>query len=143
MLKKNIIFLDFDGVLHPTSAGPEELFIKSNELMECLLPFRHDCKIIISSSWRLHYSINELKELISPELGEMIDGKTGDAFIGQWPRYNEIKEYLKLYSPFANWRALDDSFLEFPPDCPELIKCNPNTGLSNNELLQLQRWLKQ
>ena len=142
-MRKNILFLDFDGVLHPTSATPEELFTKSNELMKCLLPFCHDCKIIISSSWRLHYSINELRELISPELDEMIDGKTGDPFIGQWPRYNEIKEYLKLHSPFANWRALDDSFLEFPPDCPELIKCNPNTGLSNNELLQLQRWLKQ
>jgi hypothetical protein len=142
-LRKDILFLDFDGVLHPTSASPEELFTKSNELVKFLLPFRHDCKIIISSSWRLHYSINELKELISPELGEMVDGKTGDPFIGQWPRYNEIKEYLKLHSPFANWRALDDSFLEFPPDCPELIKCNPNTGLSNNELLQLQRWLKQ
>ncbi len=140
---RKIIFLDFDGVLHPTSASPEELFIKSKQLAECLLPFRHNHQLIITSSWRHHYSINELQKIIPIELGEMIDGKTGNAFVGKWPRYNEILEYLKLHAPLADWRALDDSFLEFPADCKELIKCDPNTGLSDKELFQLKIWLNK
>jgi hypothetical protein len=42
----------------------------------------------------------------------LIIGTTGDPFVGRFPRYNEIKDYLNKYNFCADWRALNDSFLE-------------------------------
>ncbi|HOF51280.1 MAG TPA: hypothetical protein PKX82_03175, partial [Rhodoferax sp.] len=40
-----------------------------------------------------------------------------------------------------DWRALDDSFFEFPPSCPELIPCNPNDGMAELQVQVLKQWL--
>ena len=37
--------------------------------------------------------------------------------------------------------ALDDSYWEFPTNCSELIRCNPNTGIGPKEVAQLSSWL--
>ena len=40
-----------------------------------------------------------------------------------------------------DWRALDDSYWEFPQGCSQLIRCNPNTGLTQREVKLLSEWL--
>jgi len=42
---------------------------------------------------------------------------------------------------YADWRALDDSFLDFPKDCPALILCHRNNGFINKEKTLLENWL--
>jgi len=39
------------------------------------------------------------------------------------------------------WRALDDSRNEFPPDCPELIAYDPNISMASRQVIALQAWL--
>jgi len=42
-----------------------------------------------------------------------------EASYGRWPRYNEILGFLRSGAIDVDWRALDDSWLEFPADlCP-------------------------
>ena len=41
----------------------------------------------------------------------------------------------------ADWRALDDSFLEFPNYCDELILCKGKEGITEQQLVQLSTWL--
>jgi hypothetical protein len=135
---QKILFLDFDGVLHNTNVAEHLLFSKLNLLSEAVS--KNPCSIVISSSWRFHHDLNRIKSYLLP-INKLIIGTTGEAFIGKWPRYNEIKHYLNQYAPYADWRALDDSFLEFPTDCPELILCHRNNGFTNKEKTLLENWL--
>jgi HAD domain in Swiss Army Knife RNA repair proteins len=137
---KKILFLDFDGVLHNTTSSEDQLFNRLDLLAEALQT--NPCSIVISSSWRFHHDISKLKDYLQP-ISKLIIGTTGEPFIGRFPRYNEIKEYVLKNFPFANWRALDDSFLEFPKDCMELILCNGKTGLTKKETIELSDWLKK
>jgi hypothetical protein len=137
---KKILFLDFDGVLHNSTSSQELLFNKLGLLVDALQ--EKTCSIVISSSWRFHHDLDQLKKYMDP-ISELIIGTTGAAFVGRFPRYNEIKEYLRKNEPFANWRALDDSFLEFPKQCKELILCNSKSGLSDKQIKELTLWLNE
>lgn len=138
----NLLFLDFDGVLHPASAYATSPFMHAQALAECLRP--HECQIVISSSWRFQYSLNELLDMLPQTLAARVTGITGPAHIGALARYREIENYLNLHTrqkARLSWRALDDSNWEFPPRLPELILCNPNEGVTSTQLRDLTTWL--
>lgn len=137
---KKLLFLDFDGVLHSTFSSEELLFNKLGLLVDILQ--EKPCSIVISSSWRFHHDLTSLKSYLQ-HISMLIIGTTGDPFVGRFPRYNEIKDYLNKYNPFADWRALDDSFLEFPKSCPELILCHGKTGFSVTQKNTLSFWLNK
>ena len=137
---QKILFLDFDGVLHPTTPNPKNIFGKAKDLGELLSSF--PCNVVISSSWRFHFPFAELVQRFPASMRNLIIDKTGGPHIGKWPRFNEIKDYMIQKRLIANWRALDDSLIEFPNYCEELILCNPNTGISDKEFKTLENWLK-
>jgi hypothetical protein len=134
------LFLDFDGVLHPTSASPDDLFVHAYALSALL--HGSTCCVVISSSWRHHHPMEALLDRLPNGLRQRVTGATGDAYIGRWARHREILAYVARFRISAPWRALDDSWNEFPPQCPELIACNPNTGLGAKEEMLLQVWLR-
>lgn len=137
-----VLFLDFDGVLHPTSGPVCKRFELANPLAECL--DGQECEVIISSSWRHSWTFPELLSLFPTKLASKVAGTTGEAHIGAYARFHEIQSWLQAQASRqkANWRALDDCGWEFPPETPELIACNPNTGLSGKELQTLLQWLR-
>lgn len=136
---EKILFLDFDGVLHSTTSPPHLFFSKADSLSDLLS--NNPCKIIISSSWRFHHEIKAIKNFLPKPISHLIHGFTGQAHIGKWPRYNEIKNYMIDQEILANWRALDDSFLEFPKYCEELILCQGKDGITEKQLIELSKWL--
>lgn len=133
-----LLFLDFDGVLHPTNFAWESPFNRVSLLEEALS--KSSLGIVISSSWRFTHSIERLGNLLPSSISKSIIGITGAPVIGKHPRFQEIQIYLGIHGQ-ADWRALDDSYWEFPYPCPELIRCNPNTGLSDKQLIELRKWL--
>jgi len=139
MTPKKIVYLDFDGVLHATSLVTEGLFSRVH-LLEPL--FESDCAgIVISSSWRFTHSLHALQAKLPSTLAKSVIGMTGDAVIGKHARYQEIINHVHTLEGAIDWRALDDSYWEFPPHCQELIRCNPNTGVGPKEVAQLRTWL--
>ena len=134
-----MLFLDFDGVLHPSSLGSDHLFSKASLLSMALYDI--DIPIVVSSSWRFTHSMKELKGRLPSEIAKKIVDVTGAAVIGKYPRYNEIINYLGTQKDVTDWRALDDSYWEFPSPCPELIRCNPNTGINIHEVNAISNWL--
>ena len=138
---QKILFLDFDGVLHPTTSPSHLLFLKAPLLADLLE--NNPCKIVISSSWRFHHDLESIKAFLPKTLSHLIQDITGKPHMGIWPRYNEIKNYMIDRKILANWRALDDSFLEFPKYCEELILCHGKEGLSEKQLAELKTWLIQ
>lgn len=139
MQKEKLLFLDFDGVLHSVVADKHELFSKISLLNNLFAT--HPCEVVISSSWRLHFQLDELRQRLKPPLSNFIVGQTGPRELGRESRFNEIKKYINANKPQANWRALDDSLEDFPPDCPELIHCDPYEGITEKEIFVLSNWL--
>ena len=137
---RRLLFLDFDGVLHPTSVTESKpLFCREHVLQATLAGT--DCEIVISSSWRHHHIPQELLARLSPAIRVRVVGFTGNAHIGKWPRYQEIKNYL-MDNGNPSWRALDDSRNEFPPGCAQLLWCNPNRGIEGPQVTALNKWLQ-
>jgi hypothetical protein len=135
-----MLFLDFDGVLHPGSGVDSGFLCRAPDLEEALSG--HDLRIVVSSSWRFHIEMDEILGMLPPGLAQRVVGATGDAHIGRWPRFHEIRACVQVNEPLANWRALDDARLEFPDPCPELIACDPRTGFGSEQAGSLRRWLR-
>ena len=133
------LFLDFDGVLHPTTHG--SLLFSNSHLLEHVF-LNHQCNIVISSSWRFHFDLDEIKLRLPEVMQPLVIGVTGEAYVGQYSRYHEIVGYLHNKDKhLAKWKALDDSWIEFPEGCENLIRCNPNTGITNKEANHVLDWL--
>jgi hypothetical protein len=126
-------------VLQSTTTAIEDLFCKASLLNDLLS--ERPCNVVISSSWRFKSDLNNLKSKLPQPISRLVVGNTGSPEIGRWPRFSEIKQYLKMHRPLADWRALDDSFLEFPKDCSELILCHPKYGVTEKEIASLAAWL--
>ena len=134
-----LLFVDFDGVLHPASAPAGARFSRV-DLLAAVWPTA-GCDMVISSSWRNAFPLATLIRYFPPALRPSVIGATGEPHRGPFPRYEEIKTYLRRHRPLADWRALDDSWIEFPKQCPELIRCDPNHGLQEPQVRCLQTWL--
>ena len=133
-----VLFLDFDGVLHPTSHG-SVLFSQMNLLEDAI--GSESCQIVISSSWRFHLELPKLRDYFSQKIRAQIVGATGEPYIGSYARFHEINAYVSTHG-ITDWVALDDAYWEFPKSCTQLIRCNPNTGISPAEIQAVQTWLK-
>jgi len=136
---RKILFLDFDGVLHPLHFKEGSEFSRVRLLEDVFLNF--NCEIVISSSWRFHYPISDLKQKLGKRLSEFVVGSTDDAFQGQYARYNEILEWLN-FRGLCDWRAIDDSAFEFPANCGNLILCDCRIGIDISQIKALTAWLK-
>lgn len=129
-----VIFVDFDGVLNnkqhflATKDLPKigadtmidaDLFQMKRDVtlhnmwtLGFILDQLPDLKIVISSSWRLHYEIEQFKELfkIYKLDGSRIIGKTPKKFSSE--RHTEIKmwidEYEELHHKQVDFLAVDD-----------------------------------
>jgi HAD domain in Swiss Army Knife RNA repair proteins len=135
-----VVYLDFDGVLHPTSAAMDGLLSRAH-LLEPLFE-NNIASIVISSSWRFTHSLDALKAKLPSSLAKWVVDVTGPALIGKYARYQEILAHAFPSDEIMMWRALDDSYWEFPSNCPELIRCNPNTGIANKQIVELRQWLE-
>jgi len=135
-----LLFLDFDGVLHPGSGVDSGFLCCAPDLEEALAG--HELRIVVSSSWRFHMEMDEILGMLPPGLAQRVVGATGEAHIGRWPRFHEIRAWVQVNEPNARWRALDDATLEFPSLCPQLIACDPRMGFGVEQASELRRWLR-
>ena len=135
-----LLFLDFDGVLHPGSVQAGDAFSRGS-LLDRALDGLH-VEIVISSSWRFHMSRENLLVRLPQSVARRVVGTTGAAIVGRWARYQEILAWVDRHRCGAEWRALDDANYEFPDPCPELIACSPRRGFGPKEAEILREWLK-
>jgi hypothetical protein len=134
---RRLLFLDFDGVLHVGADRPFRRAAILAEALGCAC-----CSIVISSSWRTGRSVSELSALLPPALGNRIVAHTGDALAGKYQRQQEIEAFLADEPERPDWRALDDSTIEFV-DRARLISCDPRTGFSDAQAKAISSWLAQ
>ena len=139
ILRLPTIFLDFDGVLHSESEVSSRPFNRLPLLEEALSKADIDFQIIISSSWRFHYTLDELRANLG-SLKNHVVGVTPEIRPCSDMRYHEIMELIQTYG-LEKWIAIDDAKWDFPPDCDNLLICNPRTGIDAEGVLKLRSWL--
>ncbi len=138
---KKILFLDFDGVLHPDGVG---LFSKL-ALFEAYLLRMPDVEVVISSTWREDHDLEALRCFFSANVRDKIIGVTpslDDGFDGGG-RQREIHAYLDaagLSTKNASWVALDDMQMFFENDYPHLILTDSARGFDEENGDALLAW---
>lgn len=135
-----IVFLDFDGVLHPASGwrGDIDLFAYVPLLVGALAP--HPCvRIVLSTSWVEGFGYDVSRECLPTSLQERVIGSTYRYQIttnkhalryGSLTRYAQIAQYVKRHQ-VARWLALDDDDAGWPPEQRRFLVRTPGLfGLS-------------
>lgn len=126
-----ILFLDFDGVLHPFS-HPLELFSQLPDFERVMRDFP-DVDIVISSTWREAHDLAQLRAIFSDDIaGRIIDVTPVFADTGhEYVREAEIRSWLRDRGRDGEaWVAIDDTDFFFSPQCENLVLVDSETGFN-------------
>lgn len=143
-----ILFLDFDGVLHPGAVfktrrgielrGEGSLFMWS-PILEKLLAECPQTQIVLSTSWVRQLDFKRAKKRLSESVQARVIGATYHSALEsgadstpwmQCTRWQQIAGYLAR-NKVQDWIALDDDDAGWPEDQRHrLLRCDPQTGLA-------------
>lgn len=143
-----IIFLDFDGVLHPEPYARPELLLRELPRLERVLRHFPQAQIVVSSTWRNTRTLGELQDLFSPDVARQVIGVTPawrdlDQVVYSYQRQAEVEAWLRANrSPWDRFVVLDDRAWLFSPFYAPLLKCNPLTGMDDRVEQQLRTRLQ-
>jgi hypothetical protein len=118
-----IIFLDIDGVLNPLTSKRDtsgRFGRQAFENFRLILDKLPEASVVITSTWRYHYTLPEMKEYfrevgIDPRrIVDMApDLRPNDGMIRHYPgRDEEIHAWLAQHPDIENFAILDDVDLE-------------------------------
>lgn len=132
-----IIFLDFDGVLHPeTCLQPDMQLREMPRVAGVLRDFPH-AHVVISSTWRVNRSLQDLQRLFPSDVAMRVIGVTPgwqdfDHIVYSYHRQAEIEAWLKANrSPWEKFVVLDDRAWLFAPFYAPLLLCAPESGMDD------------
>jgi hypothetical protein len=131
-----ILFLDFDGVLHPQYEGqavPADVAFCHLSRFENVMRDFPAVQVVISSTWREQFSFSNLQKRFSTDIAARIVGVTPSyplshpLIVAQ--REWEITAWLSARGlKHAPWVALDDASWEFKNYRGHLIACLSHVG---------------
>lgn len=152
-----ILFLDFDGVLHPARAymghhGPKlagdgSLFMWADLLVEFLNDYPH-VQIVLSTSWVRHLPFDQVCDFLPLPMRRRVVGSTWHNILNipefsrnlpfsYWQdatRYQQVRRWVTLYH-VQRWVAIDDDSTGWD-DVDRLIQTNGETGLSGQGVIE-------
>lgn len=145
-----LLFLDVDGVLHGDVVHEPQLLLAHLPALESVLRARQAVEVVISSTWRLTRTLDELRALFSADIARRIISVTpqwrdiqDDATWGTYVREAEIEAWLRTNGRvWEKWVALDDQRGLFRPFCKNLIQTCPATGLDDTTVAELLKRLE-
>lgn len=150
-----ILFLDFDGVLHPDAVylargrpvlrAAGELFMWAPQLITVLAD-APDVRIVLSTSWARELRFSRARDYLPTELRPRVIGSTWHSEMATddehrplgretwWDtatRYQQVKRYADRAS-LTQWVAVDDNPEGWAEaDRTRLVRTQANTGLSD------------
>ena len=113
------IFLDIDGVLRRLSSPEWKLDLDCRDKFEDVIRRFPEIAIVISSSWRIEFSLEEMQAYFSTDIATRIVGFTPEAErLTKHYRHNEVLLYLKNNGiSHQKWIAVDDDPEHYPDSC--------------------------
>jgi hypothetical protein len=139
-----ILYLDFDGVLHPADVwmignqpvlqwpydSSLELFCWAPILESMLNNFdpHGRIKIVISSTWGQKFGLQKASEYLPESLRSRVVGKTSHS---DKPRGVEVAQHARYHIKNQAWLAIDDVVNMWPIEhLDKLVQCDSDRGLS-------------
>lgn len=147
-----LIFLDIDGVLHSVTA-PDDALLSKLPLLETWLRTRPEVDVVVSSSWRLSHTLEQLQAYFSPDLRARVIGVTDLHWrsvyeeMGEVPlndrheRELEVMRWLSRHGGSRPWAALEDERELYGPGCSNVVACDGRKDLTLAGLKELDRLL--
>jgi hypothetical protein len=121
-----LLFLDFDGVLHPADADPALAHFCWLPELERLLSSHTDVRIVVHSTWRYDHHDSELRALLAG---------LGARFVGsapRGPRQQAIESVLQSNKgKVSNYLVLDDASNEFEEGTLNVVLLDGRAGISD------------
>lgn len=140
-----VLFLDFDGVMHPEFCHESKHFVHLNTFETVIRAAPH-IELVISSTWRQKRSLDELKALFTADVVARIVGATPlyaqleevpDTLHG-FEREAECRAWLHQHGRAAQeWLALDDRSWNFRPFNPHVLLVDGEVGLDADAAAKL------
>lgn len=143
MLARKIIFLDFDGVVHPAGqdvplyweqviSREEHFFLPGPVSRVCELCDVANAGIVISSTWRLEFPMSCFNSIF----GGRVVGRT--PLVRRIPagipmRWLEVQKYLSESPATVKYIIIDDQPDLFELNQVGLIATNPEAGFGERE----------
>jgi len=140
-----ILFLDYDGVLHPDPCLADVRLFENAPRLASVLENFPEIAVVLSTSWRNKCSSDELLDPLPESLRQRVIGTTprfGDfSTAGKrhpYHRQAECEQWLRLYGmQDSPWWALDDRPEWFAPYSEHLLECNPQRGFDERMAARL------
>jgi hypothetical protein len=137
-LSAPLIFLDIDGVLRRNGAPLYEIEADLRRLFEDTLRALPGAEVVISSSWREGFSLDEIKAHFSEDVAARIVGMTPVGQDGEHRRYREVLAYLIHNGQKGRpWVAVDDDPGHYPASV-RVILVSPTKGFDEKAAARLR-----
>lgn len=142
-----LIFLDFDGVLHPehdNEPTPAEDIFCHLPRFEAVMREFPMVEIVISSMWRYQFTFDQLRARFSPDIAARIIGTTPqtERIDGKYlpaRREGEILGWLAATGRNDEpWIALDDAAWQFAQHRDRLVACTWHVGFDDQAAMLLR-----
>lgn len=135
--KVRILFLDFDGVLHPSAEYRLIRHLIWVPILARLLERQNDVQVVVHSTWRYDHTDSELKDLLGP---------LGSRFVGSAPRGPRAQAIESVLSAnkgvFTHHLVLDDQADDFAASKLTVLLLDGRVGISDPcAQLSLVEWL--
>lgn len=154
-MSTKVLFLDFDGPLHPSTAiegirrPPDAQACADRNLFRWAIHLdriigqlseeqANNILIAAHSSWRQLNGLSQqlIRDNLGPRLAGMYIGMTPPE-LGRWASIQAMCDR----GGFDDFLIIDDAQNEFPEDLPQLVVCNPLTGLSDPDIqARIREW---
>ena len=138
-----ILFLDFDGVLHPFPMKPSDRPFSAIGHLWAILERLPEASVVISSTWREWHDFSALVAMLRAQGGERFAAR----FVGTTPILEDDREYVRgvrqreieawLETNASQGRhhlILDDIESYFQADCARLFLVDGATGLTRDDV---------
>jgi hypothetical protein len=134
-----IVFLDFDGVLHPDPCMDATRLFENAPRLTYLLNEYPRTMLVLSTAWRQGSSFEQLLVLLPEGMRHRVIGVTPNfsdfsaaAALIPYRRQAECMRWMVQNRLQGQaWLALDDRATGFTPYCENLIECDPERGFDD------------
>lgn len=146
-----ILFLDFDGVLHPEHCHESKHF-SCLPVLEDALRQVPQWQVVVASTWRLQQPLDQLRGRFSADIAARVIGDTPrfstlvdvPSTLVSYEREAECHAWLRENDmSYLPWLAVDDRSWLYRPFCKSLFLVNGKTGLTAVTGEQLEGRMRQ
>lgn len=126
-----ILFLDFDGVLHPS--GTTDSYFCNMPLLESFMLQHRHLKVVVTSIHRKKYPFEAIVNFFPPSIQSRVIGVTpiSDKVSD---KYKDVHKWMEINRYNGPWLVVDDNLTSFPEDYKNAIKITPSTGLTKADI---------